>query len=97
MSETVPGPNPDLTCVLPCCGNDTVAYQPTDKPSLQQLFSNKRNFQPGWYKRFPWLAFAYQERKYFACIVVMLQKKTLDYKLFSKTGEQQTAFTESGY
>ena len=74
--ETVPGPNPDLTCVLPCCGNDTVAYQPTDKPSLQQLFSNKRNFQPGWYKRFPWLAFAYQERKYFACIVVMLQKNT---------------------
>ena len=36
---TGPGPNPncDWSFVLPCCGNDAVAYQPTDKPSLQQL------------------------------------------------------------
>ena len=95
--ETVPGPNPDLTCVLPCCGNDTVsvAYQPTDKPSLQQLFSNKRNFQPGWYKRFPWLSVCLSRKKVFCLYCRYAAKK--HWIIFSKTGEQQTAFTESGY
>ena len=64
---TGPRPNPDCDrpCVLPCCGNETVAYQSTDKPLLQQLISNERNFQPGWYKRFPWLSICLSRKKVF--------------------------------
>ena len=92
-----PRPNPDCywPCVLPCCGNETVAYQPTDKPLLQQLISNKRNFQPGWYKRFPWLSLCLSRKKVFCLYCRYAAKK--HRIIFSKTGEHQTAFTESGF
>ena len=96
-SEEV-GPNPNLTCVLPCCGNNTVsvAYQPTDKPSLQQLFFGIKEISNLVGTRDSHgLVFAYQERKVFCLYCHYVAKK--HWIIFSKTGKQQTAFTESGY
>ena len=61
------------SCESPCCVNDTVAYQPTDKTTLQLLSSNKRNFQPALYKRYPSLAkHLLVKKKVFVGIVIMV-------------------------
>lgn len=82
-------------CGSPCCVNNTVAYQPIDKITLQQLTSNKRNFQAAWYKRYPWLSICLTKKKAF-CLYCRYASKQ-KWITFSKTGEQQTAFTESGF
>ena len=93
---TGPGQNPDCDqpCVLPCCGNDTVAYQPTDKPSLQQLISNKRNFQPGWYNRFPWLSVCLSRKKVF-CLYCHYAAKNTGLYLVKLENKRQHSLSQA--
>ena len=43
-------------CTAQCCASTEKAFQPIDKRTLSILTFNKRNFQPQWYKRFPWVS-----------------------------------------
>ena len=77
-----------------CCENNG-AYQPTDKVTMQLLACKKRNFQTSWYKMYPWLSvcIAYKKAFCFYCRYAAKQ----NWIIFSKTGEKQTVFTETGF
>lgn len=63
-----------------CCGSDTVADQPMDKLTLQQLktASNKRNFQPNWYKKYSWLTVCLSKKSFLSVLSLCLQAR-LDF------------------
>ena len=44
------------SCTRECCSNFEKTSQPTDKPALNSLATDKRRFQSQWYKQFPWLS-----------------------------------------
>ena len=50
-SDTVP-----RGCTALCCSIIDKAFQPIDKRTLSTLTIKKRNFQPQWYKQFPWVS-----------------------------------------
>ena len=82
------------TCVAQCCLGEG-PYQPTDKSTLQSLASKNRNFQPSWYKKFPWVSVCLTYKRAF-CLYCRYASKH-NWIAFSKTGEQQTVFTETGF
>ena len=43
------------SCTALCCMDSKETYQPTNKQDLFQLSQKERNFQPQWYKQFPWI------------------------------------------
>ena len=46
-----------------CCTDSKETYQPTNKQALFQLSQEGRNFQPQWYKQFPWLTICMTSKK----------------------------------
>ena len=47
------------------CSSDEKGYQPVDRPTLDMIATEKRNFQPRWYKQFPWLTVCLTYKKVF--------------------------------
>ena len=100
--ESIPVCSPSATteaesvapvCSGQCCSNEEIAFQPKDKPTLMTLAAKKRNFQPQWYKQYPWLSVCTTQKKVFC----LYRRNATKHKLiaFSKTGDK--AFTESGF
>ena len=90
QDESLPGPS---CCTAPCCSAADNAYQPTDKKTLARLANKRRNFQPHWFKRFPWLSICTTDNKvYCICCRYATQHGLIS---FSKMGER--AFTETGF
>ena len=71
-------------CVALCCANMDKPFQPKDKNTLQKLAS-KRNFQPQWYKKFPWLSVCLTRKKVFCLYCRYCTRQNLI--TFSKMGE----------
>ena len=90
QNESVTGPS---RCTALCCSTADKVFQPTDKEMLANLTKKWRNFQPHWFKRFPWLSVCTTDKKVY-CICC---KYTTQHGLisFSKMGEK--AFTEAGF
>lgn len=91
QDESLTGPS---CCTALCCSADIHnAHQPTDKKMLSSLMNKGRNFQPHWFKRFPWLSVCTTDKKvYCICCRYVTQHGLIS---FSKMGEK--AFTESGF
>ena len=79
-------------CVALCCASMDKPFQPKDKNTLQNLAS-KRNFQPQWYKKFPWLSVCLTRKKVFCLYCRYCTRQNLI--TFSKMGEN--AFTITGF
>ena len=80
------------TCSARCSSNEK-GFQPVDKPTLDMIATEKRNFQPQWYKQFPWLTMCLTYKKLFC---LYCRYATQHHLLsFSKMGEK--AFTETGF
>ena len=52
-------------CVAHCCSSDEKGFQPVDNPTGDIIATEKRNFQPQWYKQFPWLTICLTYKKVF--------------------------------
>ena len=76
-----------------CCTSEEKAFQPNDKPTLQLLGAKGRNFQPTWYKQFPWLTVCICRMKVF-CLYCRYAAKH-NWFTFCITGEN--VFTEKGF
>ena len=48
--------NTPFNCIVQCCIHSDKPFQPVDKKTLLTLSIKKRNFQPQWYKQFPWIS-----------------------------------------
>lgn len=83
-------------CSAYCCSSDEKGFQPIDKHTLDiKNATEKKNFQPQWYKQFPWLTLCLTYKKVFR---LYCRYATQDYCYlfsFSKMGEK--AFTETGF
>ena len=62
-------------CTAQCCSNEK-GFQPVDKPTLDMIATEKRHFQPQWYKQFPWLTIFLTYKKVFVSTAVMLPSTT---------------------
>lgn len=81
------------TCTAHCCASVEKKFQPVDKATLDMIATEKRNFQPQWYKQFPWLTICLTYKKVFC---LYCRYATHHHLLsFSKMGEK--AFTETGF
>ena len=80
-------------CTALCCSTADNAFQPTDKKTLAGLTKKRRNFQPHWFKRFPWLSVCTTDKKvYCICCKYATKHRLIS---FSKMGGK--AFTEDGF
>ena len=84
--ESIPRPS---TCTALCCISTEKAYQPTDKQTLAKFTTKKRNFQPQWYKQFPWVSVCITNKKAYCLYCRYATQHNLIS--FSKMGEK--AFT----
>ena len=80
-------------CTSLCCASNDKAYQPIDKQTLSQLASSGRNFQPQWYKKFPWLTICISTNKVYCLYCRFAAQHELITLI--KTGEK--AFTQDGF
>jgi len=80
-------------CSHQCCSDETKAFHPMDKPTLQSLRIKNRNFQSSWLKEFPWISVCVSRKKAF-CLYCKYAK---NHELFtySKCGEK--VFTDVGF
>ena len=81
------------TCTAHCCFSDEKGFQPVDKSTLDMIATEKRNFQPQWYKQFPWLTICLTYKKVFCLYCRYATRRHL--LSFSKMGEK--TFTEIGF
>ena len=67
------------------------SFQPTDKPTLDSLATDKRRFQSQWYKQFPWLSLCLTVGKVY-CLYCQFAEKcnllTCSKMAFTQTGFQ---------
>lgn len=83
QDESLFGPS---CCTALCCYVDIHnAYQPTDKKTLSSLTNRGRNFQPHWFKRFPWLSVCKTDKKVYC---ICCRYATHGLISFSKMGEK---------
>ena len=75
------------------CSSYEKGFQPVDKPTLDMIATEKMNFQPQWYKQFPWLTVCLTYKKVFCLYCRYANQHNL--LSFSKMGEK--AFTEAGF
>ena len=80
-------------CTRECCSSFEKSFQPTDKPTLNSLATDKRRFQSLWYKQFPWLSICLTVGKAYCLYCRFAEKRNM--LTFSKMGEK--AFTEIGF
>ena len=73
-----------------CCVSNEKAFQPVDKQTLLKFINKKRNFQPQWYKQFPWVSVCSNSKKAYCLYCRHAAQHNLIS--FSKMGEK--AFTE---
>ncbi len=90
---TMPMTSETSGCSSVCCSDETKAYHPTDKFTLQALKTKGRSFQSSWFKQFPWISVCVNRKKVF-CIYCKHAKKH-ELFTFSKCGEK--TFTDSGF
>lgn len=83
-------PGTIVGCSSLCCVSEEKAFQPNDKPTVQLLRAKKRNFQPSWYKQFPWLSVC-TNRKKVDCRYAVKQ----NWFTFGNAGED--VFTKKGF
>ena len=78
-----------------CCACSETVFQRIDKLTLSNLIANfkKRNFQPQWYKQFPWLSVCISSKKVYCLYCRHASQHNLI--TFSKMGEK--ALTETGF
>ncbi len=81
------------SCAGPCCSTPEKAFQPNDQQTLALLTVKKRNFQPQWYRQFPWLTVCISSKKAYCLYCRYAVQQSL--MVFSKMGEK--AFTEDGF
>ncbi len=80
-------------CTAQCCVSTERAFQPVDKRTLLKFTNKKGNFQPQWYKLFPWVSVCVTSNKAYCLYCRHAAQHNLIS--FSKMGE--TAFTKTGF
>lgn len=83
----------EVSCSAQCCSNLETLFQPITSTELKSLATEKRNFQPQWYKQFRWLTICMTVQRAFCLYCRYASKHKL--LMFSKMGEK--AFTEVGF
>ena len=81
------------TCTARCCSSLVERFQPVDKATLDMIASEKRNFQPQWYKQFFWLTVCLTYKRVF-CLYC---RYAAQHNMLSFTKMGETAFTEAGF
>ena len=82
-------------CTVQCCVSTDRAFQPVDKRTLL-TFTNKdqkRNFQPQWYKQFPWVSVCTTSKKAY-CLYC---RHASQHNLITFSKMEEKAFTETGF
>ena len=80
-----------VNCTARCCIHSDKPFQPIDKKTLSIFTIKKRNFQPQWYKQFPWVSVCITYKKVYCLYCRHATKRNL----ISKMGEK--AFAETGF
>jgi len=73
VSEPEATVTPD--CTAQCCIVCDKAFQPTDKKTVETFTTKKRNFQPQWYKQFPWVSVCTTYKKAYCLLSVELKDR----------------------
>ena len=80
-----------VNCTARCCIHSDEPFHPIDKKTLSIFTIKKRNFQPQWYKQFPWVSVCITYKKVYCLYCRHATKRNL----ISKMGEK--AFAETGF
>ena len=85
--------NEASSCSLLCYSDTNIAWQPKGKQTLVRLMVKVRNFQPQWYKHFPWLNVCMSTKVYCICYRYAMRHKLITFSSKSR----ENTFSEKGY